>query len=179
MKGLSCIGFELRQAEDEGRAVPEELAARAKALEGRPVTDAQAVAEADEIYAQVQKLPLRAEYPYREPDALEEIQAERPAPVPLPECTLTREELYNRIYGGWLGRCGGCLLLLLRGLHAAEEVVDAGLEGEDLKDARLHQLRIHRVVKGEIGVGEGGLRLLQRLHDLLLFRGGIAPLVNR
>ncbi len=110
MKGLSCIGFELRQAEDEGRAVPEELAARAKALEGRPVTDAQAVAEADEIYAQVQKLPLRAEYPYREPDALEEIQAERPAPVPLPECTLTREELYDRIYGGWLGRCGGCLL---------------------------------------------------------------------
>ena len=110
MKGLSDISFELRQAEEEGRVLPPELCERAKALAGRPESDAQAILEAEAIYAEIQALPLRPGHPYREPDSLEEIQAERPEQPSLPACSLSDEELFDRIYGAWLGRCGGCLL---------------------------------------------------------------------
>ncbi len=110
MKGLSDLRTELRQAEEEGREIPEELRIRAESLYDMPAANAEAAAAADRIYEEIQALPQREGYPYREPDSLEDIRAERPAAAPVPECNISEEELYDRIYGGWLGRCGGCLL---------------------------------------------------------------------
>ena len=110
MKGISDLSVELRQAEEEGRALTEELRSRMQALMGGNVTDARKVRAAEEIYAEIQTLPLRTGYPYREPDDLPGIQSERPDRPELPAVSLTDEELFDRIYGGWLGRCGGCLL---------------------------------------------------------------------
>lgn len=110
MKGLSDLSSELRQAEEEGRALPSELRAEAEALIGTPVTNQAAVDTANRIYDDIQNLPLREDYPYQEPSTLPEIQAARPASSPLDNRALSPEEVYDRIYGGWLGRCGGCLL---------------------------------------------------------------------
>lgn len=110
MKGLVDLSIELRQAEEEGRVLPEELRKRASALAGRPADDLAAAQAAEEIYRQIQSLPLRKDFPYREPNSLSEIQSECPGVSNLPDCSLSQEELLNRIYGGWLGRCGGCLL---------------------------------------------------------------------
>lgn len=110
MKGLTGLSIELREAEEEGRAVPEDLRKRAENLSERPVSDQAAVQEADTIYAQIQDLPLRDDYPYVEPNNLSEILAERPDAPKLQSRSLPQEELYDRIYGGWLGRCSGCLL---------------------------------------------------------------------
>lgn len=46
-----------------------------------------------------------------EPSELDAIHAQRPnAPPALQQHSLTKEELYDRILGGWLGRAAGCLL---------------------------------------------------------------------
>ena len=110
MKGLTGLDTELRQAEEEGRALTQELRQEAEALRKRPVTEREAQAAAERIYEAIQALPLREGYSYLEPSDLEGIQAARPAQPPLEKRTLSPEELYDRIYGGWLGRCGGCLL---------------------------------------------------------------------
>jgi ADP-ribosylglycohydrolase len=51
-------------------------------------------------------------FPYIEPLKLEDIKASRPigpGRIQSPP-RLSDEELYDRLYGGWLGRCIGCLL---------------------------------------------------------------------
>lgn len=58
-------------------------------------------------------LPLIDGYPYIEPSDLEGIKEQRPAVsgnLKLPVTEFSEPELYNKIYGAWLGRCVGCLL---------------------------------------------------------------------
>ncbi|MDH7569640.1 MAG: ADP-ribosylglycohydrolase family protein, partial [Armatimonadota bacterium] len=53
---------------------------------------------------------VRPDFAYAEPIALEEIRALRPdGPRSLP-AGLPPDVLYDRVYGGWLGRAAGCLL---------------------------------------------------------------------
>lgn len=110
MNGLTALQIELRQAEEEGKAISDAVRAEAKALEGAIVNDREAIARAERLYAEIQELPQRGDFPYCEPNALEEIFGERPAPVELPRWTGNREEAFEKIYGGWLGRSAGCLL---------------------------------------------------------------------
>ena len=59
-----------------------------------------------ELYDKLRHLPMRPDFPYQEPSDYEEIlaacgEADRPA-------TLSDEQLRDRMYGAWLGRCIGC-----------------------------------------------------------------------
>lgn len=62
------------------------------------------------LQAGLQTPVTRSDFPYAEPVALEEIQMLRPeGPRSLP-VWLPPDLLFDRIYGGWLGRAAGCLL---------------------------------------------------------------------
>ncbi|MGC8669034.1 MAG: ADP-ribosylglycohydrolase family protein [Chthonomonadales bacterium] len=57
------------------------------------------------------RLPIRTDYPYREPSDLEGIRAQRPASRPsLPQRDWDEASLLDRVHGAWTGRCAGCLL---------------------------------------------------------------------
>ncbi|MEM2875838.1 MAG: ADP-ribosylglycohydrolase family protein [Candidatus Bathyarchaeia archaeon] len=58
----------------------------------------------------LEKLPIREDYPYKELSDLREISMERLKEPERIKVDLSDDELYDRIYGGWLGRCAGCLL---------------------------------------------------------------------
>jgi ADP-ribosylglycohydrolase len=59
----------------------------------------------------IQALPMRADYPYEEPDALDAIRRARgPARVRVPAGTATARRFGDRLHGGLLGRICGCLL---------------------------------------------------------------------
>lgn len=66
--------------------------------------------ELKKILELLDKIPLRSDFPYKEPSDLQEIIAERPKTVEKISMTLSDEELLDKIYGGWLGRCAGCML---------------------------------------------------------------------
>lgn len=56
------------------------------------------------------QLPMRADYPYREPSDLAGIRAERPPRPSLPSPAISPARRLDQIHGAWLGRCCGCLL---------------------------------------------------------------------
>ncbi len=59
----------------------------------------------------IQALPLRADYPYVEPDALEAIrQARAPAKTDIPVWRGSAKKFSRHLHGGLLGRICGCLL---------------------------------------------------------------------
>ena len=62
------------------------------------------------LYAEIGRLPTRADYPYEEPSALEQIRRESDWNVPRRAFAGNDRQLYDKIYGGWLARAAGCLL---------------------------------------------------------------------
>jgi ADP-ribosylglycohydrolase/transcriptional regulator with XRE-family HTH domain len=62
------------------------------------------------LYHQLLSATLRADYPYEEPAGLAAIQAARPEGCCEARLVITSNELYDRIYGGWLARVIGCVL---------------------------------------------------------------------
>ena len=63
-----------------------------------------------ELYDELMELEVSTTFPYREPSSLDEIRLARPNRKRKLDLKLTDEELYERIYGGWLGRAAGCAL---------------------------------------------------------------------
>jgi len=99
------LEHELVQLREEGRdpgPVAEEVK---RALEGDLTLE-----YFDELYAKLAEAPAVEGYPYVEPSDLEGIRSERPEGPRTLSVSLSEEELYNRIYGAWLGRCAGCNL---------------------------------------------------------------------
>ena len=101
----AVLGQEIAQLKEEGRDL------------GQVVDDVEAC-EADdltrerleELYARLEDAPEANGYPYVEPSELESLRLERPpGPRELP-LSLSAEDLYDRVYGAWLGRCAGCTL---------------------------------------------------------------------
>lgn len=64
----------------------------------------------EHILKSLSMLSVKKDFPYREPSTLEEIRAERHKKHKTIEFKLDEEHLYDKIFGGWLGRCAGCLL---------------------------------------------------------------------
>jgi ADP-ribosylglycohydrolase len=73
-------------------------------------TKEKSISELKEILRILENSAFRSDFPYREPSNLEEIRAERPEEPKRFRVDLSEDELYDKIYGGWLGRCAGCLL---------------------------------------------------------------------
>ncbi|MFN8138846.1 MAG: ADP-ribosylglycohydrolase family protein [Fimbriimonadales bacterium] len=97
------LEIELLQSEQEGRDVSA-LRARVAALDE---TDPSFQAAADGLYAQFASCPRQQEYEFEEPSGWDEILA---TVVTSPQQLAVTGDLEDRIYGGWLGRCAGCLL---------------------------------------------------------------------
>jgi len=62
------------------------------------------------LLGELEGLSPKVSFPYVEPSILGEIRAVRPPGPRKMKVNLPDEELYDRIYGAWLGRCAGCLL---------------------------------------------------------------------
>ena len=59
---------------------------------------------------ELEGLSPKVDFPYPEPSILETIRTARPRGPRRMKIDLSGNELYDRIYGAWLGRCAGCLL---------------------------------------------------------------------
>ena len=94
---------EIRQREEEGYDVSEIRFSLAE-IKGRDYSSLKAIME------NLSKLKLKPDFPYKEPSELAEIRNERPKGPREITADLSDGELLNKIYGGWLGRCAGCLL---------------------------------------------------------------------
>ncbi|MCM8832426.1 MAG: ADP-ribosylglycohydrolase family protein [Candidatus Omnitrophica bacterium] len=62
------------------------------------------------LFKKVQNLPLRKDYNYSEPVYLDEIRKEWGDKFYKPRIKLSGKDIIEKIYGGWFGRCAGCLL---------------------------------------------------------------------
>ena len=99
------IKLELKQRNEEGCGTEEIASHITAALKNHAST-----AEFKKLYEELVSLPIKNSFPYTEPSTLEAIKAERPdAPREL-VMSSDDDEIYNRIYGGWLGRAAGCAL---------------------------------------------------------------------
>lgn len=70
---------------------------------------AKTVSELLQVYEDLQKLRVRADFPYVEPSHLGGIRACRPGASRRWQVKVD-ENLFDRVYGAWLGRCAGCML---------------------------------------------------------------------
>ena len=105
------------QIKDIEQLVKDEITQRKE--EGYDVTEIEArfqktaektISELNESLSALGSSLPRPDFPYKEPSQLDEIKAERPKKPMKIVVTLSDDELYDKIYGGWLGRCAGCLL---------------------------------------------------------------------
>lgn len=103
------LEHELVQAKEEGKSVEHIQAAWQAMLKGAP-TDAEKRAQAEEVLDVLAALEAPAEHAAQEPSSLEQIQACCPEATSAPTVLPSRDVLYDRILGGWLGRAAGCLL---------------------------------------------------------------------
>jgi ADP-ribosylglycohydrolase len=94
---------EIIQRKEEGYEIAE--------IEDRFIkTKEKTVSELEEFLKVLEKSTPKSDFPYKEPSNLEEIKAERPRELEKFKITLSDDELNDKIHGGWLGRCAGCLL---------------------------------------------------------------------
>ena len=99
------ISAELKQRSEEGCDV-KDISKRVEIALTEKVSDAEIFA----LYEELISLPVDHCFPYLEPSSLEEIKQQRPdAPREL-GFEENEAALFDRIYGGWLGRSVGCAL---------------------------------------------------------------------
>jgi len=98
---------EIIQRCEEGCNV-DEVSKRYEAVTGGTPTNMSR--ELDRLWEELVQLTPRRDFPFNEPSDLDEIRRTRPEGPRETGCTLSDEELYDKTYGAWLGRCAGCLL---------------------------------------------------------------------
>jgi len=95
---------EIKQKEEEGCDVSEVKSVLARIESSRDSSSLKTIME------KLSKIKPKPNFPYWEPSDLTEIRDERPEGPREIATALSEEELLNKIHGGWLGRCAGCLL---------------------------------------------------------------------
>lgn len=104
------LKIEREQLFDEGLDISEEVEAEFEKLESLYLEiDPSAQMRVQVLLDMVSGLPMRPDYPYEESSELSEIRAARPDGIRQYHSQID-DDLYDRIYGAWLGRCAGCLL---------------------------------------------------------------------
>jgi len=98
------LNLEITQREEEGCVVAD-LRARAAGLGPSPTTG-----ELLSLWAETEVRTPRPDFPYWEPSDLPSIRQARPEGPRKIYLSISREQLYDKIYGGWLGRAAGCML---------------------------------------------------------------------
>ena len=99
------ITAEINQRKEEGCDVAEISPRISAAIECRD-NDADLVS----LYNELMELPVSRSFPYEEPSSLDEIKQTRPISKRKYTLNYNDVELFDRIYGAWLGRTAGCAL---------------------------------------------------------------------
>lgn len=102
------LHIELDQAHDEGKDTTG-LEAEIKAIGALDPSDPAREERAGLLLDKTQTLPVRKGYGYVEASDLQGIRAARPANR-FPLSTFANDQLFDKVYGAWLGRSAGCLL---------------------------------------------------------------------
>jgi len=104
---LHLAAGELVQLAEEGREI-----GPLQALYDEACSAAEAAAERamQEFWRLAPAAPMRADFPYTEPTAWDELLAACPELDALPAPLPGGPSLHDRIHGAWLGRCAGCML---------------------------------------------------------------------
>jgi ADP-ribosylglycohydrolase len=63
-----------------------------------------------DLYRDLMTLPIREDFPYREPSDLQDIRQSRDEGVRRFKMVICEEDLLDRLHGAWLGRVAGCML---------------------------------------------------------------------
>jgi len=100
---LEVIHLEIQQREQEGH----EVEAIREMLDSWTRPTKQKIYH---LYSSLLAAPLRADFPYEEPDTLADIHSMRPPGPRDAGIAVTSSELYERVHGAWLGRVAGCVL---------------------------------------------------------------------
>jgi len=101
----ALVEREFEQAKQEGRD-PRAVDALRADFEAAGDDDAKLAA----IWRKLVAIPVRDDFPFEEPSDLEGIRARRSAGPRREELPYDESQLYDRMYGAWLGRCAGCAL---------------------------------------------------------------------
>jgi hypothetical protein len=101
----SMVRDELRQCEEEGRDAEKVAGLRE---EHKAAGDDEA--KLRDIWSRVLSLPIRDDFPFEEPNGLDDIRALRPDGPRRLEVPSDDDFLFDRLHGAWLGRCAGCAL---------------------------------------------------------------------
>ena len=102
------LPVELIQSEEEGKDVSAYKEPAAEILK-LPEYTKEREEKAYRLLEEIEALPVRETCPHQEPDELEEIQKLREKIRPQ-KWIVPKEQLFDKIYGAWVGRCAGCLL---------------------------------------------------------------------
>jgi len=97
------IRDELKQREEEGCGVSEVRSILKEVKDKNHL-------RLKKIIESLSKLKPKPNFPYKEPSDLAGIRKERPRRPEKITVNFSERELLDKIYGGWLGRCAGCLL---------------------------------------------------------------------
>ncbi|HEY5563176.1 MAG TPA: ADP-ribosylglycohydrolase family protein [Clostridiaceae bacterium] len=108
---------ELVQAKEEGKVISN-LEERVKNILSMDDSNPSKQESAGEIFDEIDKITVEDSYKYIEPSNLDSIRENRKITSSCKsninnikkKIKLNDEELLNKIYGAWLGRCAGCLL---------------------------------------------------------------------
>ncbi|MBU9744329.1 ADP-ribosylglycohydrolase family protein [Lachnospiraceae bacterium ASD3451] len=102
------LPVELIQAEEEGKEVTVYKKQVADILK-LPEYAKEREEKAYQLLAEIETLPVKEAYVYKEPNELEEIRKLRKIQN-VQKFTVPKELLFDKVYGAWTGRCAGCLL---------------------------------------------------------------------
>jgi len=103
------LEVEMRQCEDEGKDV-KSLTPIFKRLSKKSLAEPKNLEKAKDLLDRTASLPVRKDFPYKEPSDWEGICAAMGKAPRLPRFSLKDRALEDKIYGAWLGRACGCLL---------------------------------------------------------------------
>ena len=103
----SDIDTEMAQCREEGKDTAS-LENQAEDLKKLDFAEDTNVLLAWDFFDAAARLPELNGYPYQEPSDLEGIRALRKGPCEVIGHRLNKEELFEKAYGGWLGRIAGC-----------------------------------------------------------------------
>jgi len=101
------IHFEILQRREEGCDVEE---ADKRYQQASNKNERLSQEELDTILQDLENIKPEKSFPYTEPSTLDDIRAERPNGPRRMKQDFTEQQLFNHIYGAWLGRAAGCTL---------------------------------------------------------------------
>ena len=107
LRAAEDIAVELRQLKDEGKDTASLHTQRERVLNA---LDSEKEQLAVQLFLQIEQLPMQKGHAFDEPSELAGIKARRKGVSTNQTVFPSDHALFDKLYGGWIGRCAGCLL---------------------------------------------------------------------